>query len=69
MSKPGARVVSHAEQQTQRTAAGAGQSASVNEELTAQSEAMLHIVGRLTALPTRTGRGGRRARCARSLCG
>ena len=53
MSKPGAPVVSHAEQQTQRTAAGAGQSASVNEELTAQSEAMLHIVGRLTARPVR----------------
>jgi len=50
MSKPGVPVVSHAGRQTQRTAAGAGQSASVNEALTARSETMLHIVGRLTAL-------------------
>jgi hypothetical protein len=49
MSKPGALVVSHAEQQTQPTAAGAGQSASANDELTAQSD-MLHAAGRLTAL-------------------
>ena len=67
MSKPGALVVSHAEQQTQPTAAGAGQSASANEELTAQSEAMLHIVGRLTALAGGETSGSRRALGAVSL--